>query len=172
MKLFPTVARDLAGRDLRLRPLLAEVITNEPSLRDTEDICEQWQKFIFEPLSQLEGSPTGNVVVVIDALDESGTERTRSTVLKVLAGHNAKLPKNLRILLTSRPLADIRKVLDGARHVRARSLDDVDTESTIGDIHLYVSDRLKDLGDAFSDENLHQLAEKSGGCIRMGTSGL
>ena len=163
MKLFPTVARDLAGRDLRLRPLLAEVITNKPSLRDTEDICEQWQKFIFEPLSQLEGSSTGNIVVVIDALDESGAERTRSTVLKVLAGHNAKLPENLRILLTSRPLADIRKVLDVALHVHARSLDDIDTESTIGDIHLYVSDRLKDLGDTFLDENLQQLAEKSGG---------
>ena len=163
MKLFPTVARDLADRDLRLRPLLAEVVANKHSLGHTEDIGEQWQKFIFEPLSQLEGSSTGNVVVVIDALDESGTERTRSTVLKVLAGHDAKLPESLRILLISRPLADIRKVLDVARHVRARSLDDIDTESTIGDIHLYVSDRLKDLGGAFSDENLQQLAEKSGG---------
>ena len=163
MKLFPTVARDLADRDLRLRPLLAEVIANKHSLRDTEDIEEQWQKFIFEPLSQLEGSSTGNVVVVIDALDESGAERTRSIVLKVLAGHAAKLPANLRILLTSRPLPDIQEVLGVAQHVRVRSLDDIDTESTIGDIHLYVSDRLKNLGDAFSDENLQQLAAKSDG---------
>ena len=163
MKLFPTVARDLADRDLRLRPLLAEVITNKHSLRDTEDIGEQWHKFILGPLSQLEGSSTGNVVVVIDALDESGAERTRSTVLKVLAGHDAKLPANLRILLTSRPLADIREVFEVARHVRVRSLDDIDTESTIGDIHLYVSDRLKHLGGAFSDENMQQLAAKSGG---------
>ena len=162
-KLFPTVARDLADRDLRLRPLLAEVIANKHSLRDMEDIEEQWQKFIFEPLSQLEGSSTGNVVVVIDALDESGAERTRSTVLKVLAGHAAKLPENLRILLTSRPLPDIREVLDVARHVRVSSLDDIDTESTIGDIHLYVSDRLKNLGGAFSDGNLQQLAAKSDG---------
>ena len=163
MKLFPTVARDLADRDLRLRPLLAEVITNKHSLRDTEDIGEQWRKFIFEPLSQLEGSSTGNVVMVIDALDESGAEGTRSTVLKVLAGRGAKLPENLRIFLTSRPFADIREVLEVARHVRVRSLDDIDTESTIGDIRLYVSDRLKNFGDVFSDENLQQLAAKSGG---------
>ena len=163
MKLFSTVARDLADRDLRLRLLLAEVIANKHSLRDTEDIGEQWQKFIFEPLSQLEGSSSGNVVVVIDALDESGAERTRSIVLKVLAGHDAKLPANLRIFLTSRPLADIREVLDVAPHVRVRSLDDIDTESTIGDIHLYVSDRLKNLRDAFSHDNLLQLAAKSGG---------
>ena len=163
MKLFPTIARDLADRDLRLRPLLAEVITNKHSLGDTEDIGEQWHKFIFQPLSQLEGFSTGNVVVVIDALDESGAERTRSTVLKVLAGHNATLPANLRILLTSRPLADIREVLDGTRHVRVRSLDDIDTESTIDDIRLYVSERLKNFGDTFSDENLQHLAAKSGG---------
>ena len=161
-KLFPTIARDLADRDLRLRPLLAEVITNKHSLRDTEDIREQWHKFILGLLSQLEGSSTGNVVVVIDALDESGTERTRSTVLKVLAGHDAKPPANLRILLTSRPLADIREVFEATRHVRVRSLDDIDTESTIGDINLYVSDRLKHLRGAFSDENMQQLAAKSG----------
>ena len=164
MKLFPTVARDLADRDLRLRPLLAEVITNRHSLRDMEDIGEQWQKFIFEPLFQLERSlTTGNAVVVIDALDESGTKRTRSTILKVLAGHDAKLPVNLRILLTSRPLADIREVLEVTQHVRVRSLDDIDTELTIGDIRLYVSERLKKLGDTFSRENLQQLAVKSGG---------
>ena len=163
MKLFPTIARDLAGRDLRLRPLLAEVITNKPSLRDTEDIREQWQKFIFEPLSQFDGSSTGNVVVVIDALDESGAERTRSTILKVLAGQDAKLPGNLRILLTSRPLADIRQAFEVARDIRVRSLDDIDTKSTIGDIRLYVSERLENLGDTFSGENLQQLAVKSGG---------
>ena len=163
MKLFPTIARDLSGRDLRLRPLLAEVITNKPSLRDTEDVGEQWQKFILEPLSQLDGSSIGNVVVVIDALDESGTERTRSTILKVLAGQDTKLPGNLRILLTSRPLADIRQALEVARDIRVRSLDDIDTESTIGDIRLYVSERLKNLGDTFSGENLQQLAVKSGG---------
>ena len=163
MKLFPTIARDLVDCDLRLRPLLAEVITtNKRSLRDTENIREQWKKFIFEPLSQLTGSSTENVVVVIDALDESGAEETRSTVLDVLAGNNALLPANLRILLTSRPIVDIRKALDAAQHVRAMSLDDIDTESTVVDIHRYVSNRLS-LGGVLSDENLQQLAVKSDG---------
>ena len=68
MKLFPTIARDLADRDLRLRPLLVEVIANNHSLRETEDIGEQWQKFVVEPFSQLEESLTTNIVVVIDAM--------------------------------------------------------------------------------------------------------
>ena len=36
-----------------VRLLLAEVIANNHSLGDTEDITEQWKKFILELLSQL-----------------------------------------------------------------------------------------------------------------------
>jgi len=163
LKLFPTIARDLADRDLRLRPFLVEVTTNNRSLRDTADVAAQWKKLILEPLSQLEGSPTGNVVVVIDALDESGAEHTRATVLKVLAAYGAELPANIRILLTSRPLVDIEEALNTNPHIYARSLDAIDTELTMRDIHLYVSTRLNRLRDTFSDENFQQLAVKSGG---------
>jgi len=162
-KLFPTIAHDLAHRDLRLRPLLVEVTTNNYSLRDSTDIAAQWNKLILEPLSQLKGSPTGNVVVVIDALDESGTEGTRVTVLNVLAAYGEELPANFRILLTSRPLMDIREALNTSPHIRAMSLDAIDTELTMRDIHLYVSTRLKILRGTFTDENFQQLAAKSGG---------
>ena len=163
VKLFPTIARDLADRDLRLRPLLAETITNNRSLRDTADVAEQWEKFIVEPLSRLEGSSTGNVLVVIDALDESGAESTRGPVLELLFASHRNLPGNLRILLTSRPLVDICRVLKTARHIHARSLDDIDSKSTISDVQLYICNRLKNLGDTFSDESHQQLATKSGG---------
>ena len=163
MKLFPTIARDLADRDLRLRPLLAEVITNNHSLGETEDIAEQWQKFILEPLAQLESSSTGNVLIVVDALDESGEVDTRATVLNALATHGLELPANIRILLTSRPLVDISEALNTTQHVHARSLDNIDAELIIRDIRLYVSTRLKSLGGALSDEELQQLAAKSGG---------
>ena len=129
-KLFPTIARDLADRDLRLRKLLAEMSTNH-SLRDTEDIIEQWERFIVEPLSQIQGPSTGTIVVVIDALDESGAEATRAPVLEALTARDAKLPTNIRILLTSRPLVDILEAINSSQHVRTRSLDDVDAESTI-----------------------------------------
>ena len=161
-KLFPTIARDLADHDLRLRTLLAEMIAKNHSLRDTTDIAEQWEKFIVQPLSQLQGF-SGVIVVVIDALDESGAETTRVRVLEALTACDAKLPTSIRILLTSRPLVDIQEALDGSQHVRTRSLDDVDIESTISDIRLYVSYRLKSLGNTFSDADIHQIAEKSGG---------
>ena len=164
-KLFPTIARNLADRDLRLRPLLAQVISNDYSLRDTADIAMQWQEFIVEPLSRVEGSSTAHVVVVIDALDESGAEATREHILEALATHGAKLPENIRILLTSRPLVDIQEMLNATEHIHihARSLDDIDAELTIADIRLYVSYRLKRFGKTFSDENLQHLATKSDG---------
>jgi len=162
VKLFTTIARHLADRDLRLRQILAKVIANDYSLRDTADVAEQWQKFILEPLSQLEGPLSRNVVVVIDALDESGAEVTRRDILDVLA-HGAQLPSNIRIMLTSRPIMDIRQALLVSRHVHARSLDNIEAESATRDITHYISTTLKKLGAAFSNKDLEQLAVKSNG---------
>ncbi|KAL4072012.1 hypothetical protein J3A83DRAFT_4371978 [Scleroderma citrinum] len=162
-KLFPTVARDLADHNLRLRLRLAEVITNNHALRGTEDISQQWQKFILEPLSRLRGSLAGNIVIVIDALDESGTEASHEDVLDILAAQGADLPANIRILLTSRPLVDIKGALDAKQHILARSSDSVDAESTARDIHLYITTKLKMHGRTFSDNDFQQLAVKSGG---------
>ena len=160
MKLFTTIARDVADRNLRYRLLLAGVISNDHTLRDTEDIMEQWQKFILEPLSQLADSSTRNVVIVIDALDES---RTRAGILNILATRGADLPANVRILLTSRPLADIRKSLHTKSHILTRSLDDIDCVSTTRDITLYISTELKEVDGTFGDEHFRQLAAKSDG---------
>ena len=127
-------------------------------------MVEEWQTLILEPLSTLKGSSTGNVVVVIDALDESGMERTRAAILHILAADSAELPANIRILVTSRPLSDIREALSTNQpNILARSLDSIDKECTINDIHLYVSTWLSSLGNTFSSEDLQGLAAKSDG---------
>ena len=54
-------------------------------------------------------------------------------------------------------------MLEVAQYVRIGSLDDIDTELTIGDVRLYVSKWFENLEDAFSPENLQQLAAKSDG---------
>ena len=164
MKLFPTIARDLASRNLRLRLLLDEVVSKNYSSKKRPNIAEEWQMLILEPLSRLEGSFTGHVVLVIDALDESGPEDTRAAILHVLAACGAELPANIRILLTSQPLPDISKALNINQHgILAKSLDDIGNESSIRDIRLYVSTRLTKLGDVFFDQDFRNLAEKSDG---------
>ncbi|KAL4064052.1 hypothetical protein V8B97DRAFT_1349523 [Scleroderma yunnanense] len=162
-KLFTTIARDMADRDLRFRLLLAGVIANDHALRDTEDINQQWEKFILEPLAQSDVSLTQNVVIVIDALDESGVDATRECILDIFATQGADLPANVRILLTSRPLMDIKEALQSKQHILARSLDDIHSESTTRDITLYISTKLKKLSGTFCDADFKQLAAKSGG---------
>lgn len=161
MKLFTTIARDVADRNLRYRLLLAEVISNDRALRDTDDIVEQWEKFILEPLMQsAAGSSTRNVVIVIDALDETPT---RKGILDILATRSADLPANIRLLLTSRPLPDIRKAFHTKGHILTRSLDDVDSVSTTRDITFYISTELKEVDGTFDDGHFGQLAAKSDG---------
>ena len=120
-KLFPTIAHDLADRHLRVRLLLDEVVSKNYLSKKRANIVEEWPKLILEPLSRLEGPFNGNVVVVIDALDESGTERTRAAILHALATYGAKRepPANIRILLASRPLLDIAEVLNNNQHILA-----------------------------------------------------
>ena len=132
-KLFPTIARDLAARDIRLKPILADVLAVDPSLGSTRDIMQQWKKFILEPLARLKNTMFGKVVVGIDGLDESGDDASRKYILRCLRSTEAgKLPSNLRILVTSRPLADVCMRLKNISHIKSRTLDD--TKSTTEDI--------------------------------------
>ena len=147
-KLFLTIVHDLANHDIQVQLLLDEVVSKKYLSKRRANIVEEWQTLILEPLSTLNGSFAGNVVVVIDALDESGTESTRAAILHILAADRAELPANIRILVTSRPLSDIREALNTNEHnILARSLDSIDKESTINDIHLYVSTQLSSHGD-------------------------
>lgn len=162
-KLFLTIARDLAGRNPMLRQALAGIVSEDPSLKSTVDIERQWCKLILEPVSTLAGNVSGNTVVVIDGLDESGNEQTRESILAVLASTElARLP-NLRILLTSRPLLDIHAALDNVGHLICKSLDDVDDNTTRRDIHLYIKNRLQMLRTSFSDAEVSQLVAMSDG---------
>ena len=134
-KLFLTIARDLAARDIRLKPILADALTIEPSLGSTRDIMQQWKTFILEPLVSLKGAMFGNVVVVVDALDESGDDTSRKHILRCLRSTEAgKLPRNLRILVTSRPLADVWRRLKNVSHIKSRLLADIECTTGVHSI--------------------------------------
>ncbi|KIN93504.1 hypothetical protein M404DRAFT_1008886, partial [Pisolithus tinctorius Marx 270] len=142
-KILTTIARDLADRDPAFRRALSNVVSNNHSLKTTCDVLQQWKRFILEPLSKINGEIVGNVVVVIDALDESGPETSRRDILNLLkSSEAAHLPANFRILLTSRPLPDIERIMRDVPHVKATSLDDVRLELVERDIKLYVSKEL------------------------------
>ncbi|KIO10658.1 hypothetical protein M404DRAFT_20906 [Pisolithus tinctorius Marx 270] len=139
------------------------VLAEDPSLKTTPDLLQQWQKLILEPLSKAAGSIVGNVVVVIDALDESGGISARENVLLLLTTEAASLPSNFRILLTSRPSPDIECALSDATRVRAMCLDDVPAELAQRDITLFVSKKLVSLKDTIGPTEIQQIVQKSNG---------
>ena len=161
-KMLTTISRDLADCDLIFRRALAGVFANNYSLMATPDLIQQWQKLILAPLSQVSSKIAGNIVVVVDALDESGSESSRSHILSVLGSQTAKLPSNFRLLVTSRPLPDIQAVLSRACHVKAISLDDVPVAFTERDIRLFVSMKLRELED-IGEVEVSQIAQKADG---------
>ncbi|KIO07100.1 hypothetical protein M404DRAFT_998524, partial [Pisolithus tinctorius Marx 270] len=109
------------------------------------------------------GAIVGNVVVVIDALDESGTAMSRRHILSLLTSTEAAhLPANFRILLTSRPLPDIEYALGNSQHVLKTCLDDVPLESAESDIRLFVTKEVGHLKDIGSTE-IDQIAQKANG---------
>lgn len=143
-KMFTTIARDLAHRDIRLRKEVSAVISADATIKDTADVAQQWQKLIFEPLLKL-ASVLGPVVIVIDALDESGRWNSRQNILRVLADPKlAALPSNCRIFIVSRPLPDIEKRLHHVPHIRVQSIDDISQMATEHDITLYIRHCLRD----------------------------
>ena len=152
-KMLSTIARDLANRDPAFRRVLVKVIEEDNTLKTTPDVMQQWEKLLLEPLSKVSGGIVGKVVLVIDALDESGTDSSRKHILSVLTSTEAAfLPSNFRILITSRPLSDIACALANAQHAKVASLDDVSTVFAERDIRLYVSNELGALDDIGNTE--------------------
>ena len=168
--IFTTIARDLADRDVQMRRELLAAVHLDTSLKNTTDILQQWKELIMKPAQKLSEAMVGPIVIVIDALDESGGADSRRHILRILSGkldddesRISKLPPNFRILLTSRPLPDIYDALDGVSHVNYKSMDSIPSSLTQCDILHYVSYELSGLKGIESKEVSASLARASDG---------
>jgi len=128
---------------------LAVVIRRDTSLKHTADILQQWKELIVKPAKALSEAMAGPIVIVIDALDESGMAESRKYLLRILSGKLdndessiTNLPSHIRILLTSRPLLDISNVFNGVSHVQFKSMGSIPPTLTKRDILRYVSREL------------------------------
>jgi hypothetical protein len=165
-----TIACDLADDNLFLRREIAHVIQNDNELRHTQDIIRQWQKLIVEPIDKTSPTVTQPILIVIDALDESGAARSREQILQLLAGTSGtsssqltKFPSYFRILVTSRLLRDIHDTLHGLPHVLHVSMDDISSAAAEHDIQLYLSNKLAGVSADLKATDINMLAQKSDG---------
>jgi len=164
-KIFTTIAPDLADRDPTFKRILAEVIAGDKALSTSHDVEQHWEKFILGPISKAATSLVEWVVIVIDALDESGVEASRKEILGVLASAQVtELPSSICILITSRPLSDITEALQDVPHITCRSMGDISTASADRDVHLYVSAQLgRKLMDRFTGQQISRLVHLADG---------
>jgi hypothetical protein len=153
-----------------MRRALADAVKDSTSLKNSKDIFQQWEKLLVEPLKKSSRSSVGPVLIVIEALDESGGVETRRDLLRILAGKSQKkglpkiteLPSNFRILVTSRPLHDIEDTFRSAQHIVRLSMDDIPAEAAKRDICTFVSDQLEGPSH-FGNKEFVKLASKADG---------
>jgi len=89
-KIFTTIARDLADKDKHIRSALVDIICLDTSLKNTSDIVQQWKEMVLKPAQKLSEGMVGPIVIIIDALDESGSPNSRDRLLHILSGKVGK----------------------------------------------------------------------------------
>ena len=121
--LFTTLAHHLANRYPSFKTALGKVIKNNIDLRGgTRDYRTLLELLILEPLKDLH--IVGPILVVIDALDESGDTTGRTGLHTFLAENLKRLPSNFRVVITSRPELPIITALAKAPSVKVKEMND------------------------------------------------
>jgi len=121
--LFTTLARDLSDRYPSFKAALGRVIKDNSSLQlRTRDYPTLFESLILEPLKDLH--IVGPILVVIDALDESGDVTGGNGLHNFLARNLSRLPLNFRVLITSRPEDGIQSAFDGAPTAKIKYMND------------------------------------------------
>ena len=108
--LFTTLARDLADRYPSFKIAFGNVVKDNIALRvGTRDYETLFEWLILEPLKDVH--IVGPILVIINALDESGDASGGTGLHTFLAKNLIKLPSNFRVVITSRPEHAIESVL-------------------------------------------------------------
>jgi hypothetical protein len=121
--LFTTLARDLSDRYPSFKAALGRIVQDDTSLRvRTHDYPTLFESLILKPLRGLH--IIGPILVVIDALDQSGDTDGSNGLHVFLAENLSKLPPNFRVFITSRPERGIQSAFDRVASARIQYMDD------------------------------------------------
>ena len=104
--ILPTLISKLAINFPPFRSIVANQLRNDPTLTP-----ESMEGSLLHLLHSLPRHPKHTLVFVVDALDECGDTQRQPGILKALTDAVAQAPW-LRIIITSRPEADIQRFFD------------------------------------------------------------
>jgi NACHT domain len=140
-QLFTTLARDLSDRNTDFKLALGRVVKNNSSLCGTRDYRTLFESLLLEPLKNLKVRDP--ILIIIDALDESGDAIGKNGLHVFLSQHLFELPPKFRILVTSRPEDGIEAAFAKALSVDTLYMDDPTLAAkTEQDICLYIENEL------------------------------
>ncbi|KAJ3124305.1 hypothetical protein HK098_001217 [Nowakowskiella sp. JEL0407] len=130
-------------------------------LNDRASIEAMFTFLILDPLQHIAESNPNPIVLVVDALDETGRLGYRREILQVFSIHCKKLPSFIKILVTSRPEEDIVATFKGLTMAELK----VSDKGNFDDILIYSTNFLKmnNFPDEGIDDAAKTLSEKSGG---------
>ncbi|KAG6374155.1 hypothetical protein JVT61DRAFT_4803 [Boletus reticuloceps] len=136
--LFSTIARDLSDLDPQYKSVFWGIVKENRALSASTSPSRQLEKFIIEPSQHLH--TIGPLVIVIDALDESGDSAGRRQLLQALSTQitNNNLPTNLRFLITTRPESDILAALPPGPQIVRKQMSDIPDNVVDGDIYKFI----------------------------------
>ena len=141
--IFSTISRDLADHDSQFKSALWQVVKGNRALRTSVSPSEQVKQLIIGPSKNIDS--VGPLIVVVDAVDESGETGDRRQLLDVLSRHitERKLPANLRFLITARPERDILDALPAGPQIVRIHLGDVPQATIDEDIGKFIHHSLR-----------------------------
>ena len=169
-----TLAYGLGSFDQRIGNSISAAISNNAEL-NTSSLAEQFG-LLLQPLSSLDSlQADGPIVVILDALDECGTPKSRVSLLKVLAGEFQKLPCCIRVFITSRKERDINLAFAKKPNICAQELN-ITTSRNQDDVTSYLHHKFAEIRDANhllslasdwpGEKIIHTLGSHSGGLFQ------
>ncbi|KAL9961943.1 hypothetical protein ACROYT_G030987 [Oculina patagonica] len=140
--------------------LLEQLSRNLGTEMNNMGVEEQFALLFKEPLSTV-SDPGRNILMVIDALDES-EYKGRNELLDVIANHFCKLPLWIRFLVTTRPEVN---TVDSLKDLQPLQLES-NGDDNKRDIWLFFEKRLSQvIPDEDQDMLINKLVERSEGVI-------
>jgi hypothetical protein len=130
--ILPTLIYKLARISPPIRKIVANCLRNDPNL--TPESMKD--SFFLDLLDKLRKRPIDSLVFVINAFDECGDDRSRPRLLRLLTGV-ATRASWLKIIITSRPEADIRRFFHGLTQSSYLGYDLAKDEEASGDLRTF-----------------------------------
>ncbi|CAE6463288.1 unnamed protein product [Rhizoctonia solani] len=157
-RIVPTIAYQLARFSTPFRASLFNVLDGDPDI-GSRNITSQFERLLKYPLTESKDMLPGNLVVIIDALDECDSPSAVKLVLEVLLKFTSSFP--IKFFVTSRPEPRIYdKISQDARSPGIMHLHEIEHSIVRADIELYLKEELSYL--APKEAHIFQLSTLAG----------